>query len=157
MTIRPETRADLPAIDRIHVDAFRDHPYSHQTEHLIVRALRAAGALTLSLVAERDGQVVGHIAFSPALIEARTWDGSPGPVSCRLPGERNRPALIHSGLQVLRALPARGCPSWRPVTTGASGSSITPLRVHGVPPDLFLRLFRGESLAASSPITRPSS
>ncbi len=51
MIIRPERHTDLPAIDRIHVEAFKVHPYSHQMEHFIVRALRAAGALTLALVA----------------------------------------------------------------------------------------------------------
>ncbi len=37
-----------------------------------MNALRAAGALTISLVAEVDGKVVGHIAFSPVTIS----DGS---------------------------------------------------------------------------------
>lgn len=50
--IRPETEADIPAIDRINLDAFQNHPYSHRTEHLIVRPLRASGALTLSLLAD---------------------------------------------------------------------------------------------------------
>lgn len=52
MLIRPEAEADIPAIDQINLAAFQNHPHSHQTEHLIVRALRASGALTLSLVAE---------------------------------------------------------------------------------------------------------
>jgi putative acetyltransferase len=38
-------------------------------EAALVDALRAAGHLTLSLVAEVDGDVVGHIAFSPVLAE----------------------------------------------------------------------------------------
>ncbi len=47
MIIRPETEADISAIDRINLEAFQNHPYGHHTEHLIVRALRASGALTL--------------------------------------------------------------------------------------------------------------
>jgi len=31
----------------------------------IINALRAAGVLTISLVAEINGQVIGHIVFSP--------------------------------------------------------------------------------------------
>ncbi len=59
MIIRPETPADYPAIRQILIDAFANHPYSHQTEHLIVEALRSASAMTLALVAEVDGTVVG--------------------------------------------------------------------------------------------------
>jgi len=33
MIIRPATPADYPAIRQILIDAFADHPYSHQTEH----------------------------------------------------------------------------------------------------------------------------
>lgn len=90
MIIRPERETDLPAIDRINLEAFKDHPYSHQTEHLIVRALRAAGALTLSLVAEAEGEVVGHIAFSPALIDGQDlgWY-TLGPVAV-LPGHQGQ-------------------------------------------------------------------
>ena len=62
--------------------AFADLAISQHTEQFIIEALRAAGALTLSLVAERNGQVVGHIAFSPVTISDGTdrWYGL-GPVS----------------------------------------------------------------------------
>ena len=39
MIVRPETEKDLAAIQSINVAAFADHPFSHQTEHLIVNAL----------------------------------------------------------------------------------------------------------------------
>ena len=41
--IRTETSNDYEAIREINIAAFAHHPYSHQTEHLIVEALRAAG------------------------------------------------------------------------------------------------------------------
>jgi putative acetyltransferase len=63
MTIRPETAADHAAVRAVDVAAFTDHPYSHQTEHLIVEALRDAGALEVSLVAEQGGEVGHHPAF----------------------------------------------------------------------------------------------
>jgi putative acetyltransferase len=42
-SIRPETAADVDAIDRITCAAFQHHPHSDQTEHLIIARLRAAG------------------------------------------------------------------------------------------------------------------
>lgn len=61
MHIRPETVADRQAIDGINADAF-----GRQAEADLVRRLRREGALLLSLVAERDRQLLGHIAFSRA-------------------------------------------------------------------------------------------
>jgi putative acetyltransferase len=66
--VRPETDRDLDGIREVNLVAFQGHPYSQQTEHLIVAALRAADALEVSLVAESDGEVVGHVAFSAAAI-----------------------------------------------------------------------------------------
>jgi putative acetyltransferase len=67
--------------------------------------LRAAGALTISLVAEIDGQVVGHIAFSPVTVSdgATGWYGL-GPVSV-LPDYQKQgieKALINEGLSSLK-------------------------------------------------------
>jgi putative acetyltransferase len=58
MIIRPENPSDQDAIRQVLIAAFADHPFSHQTEHLIVEALRADDALTVSLVAEVDGNVL---------------------------------------------------------------------------------------------------
>ena len=112
MTVRPETESDRDAIRRVNLAAFKDHPFSQQTEHLIVDALRAGGVLTLSLVAELDGEVVGHIAFSPARIgdESSNWYLL-GPVAAQ-PNHQHRGigrALIERGLSSLRALGGRGC------------------------------------------------
>ena len=82
MMIRKEESTDIEAITQVTIAAFENHPISRQTEHFIINALRAAGALTISLVAEIDGQVVGHIAFSPIAISDDTtnWYGL-GPVA----------------------------------------------------------------------------
>lgn len=50
--IRDEEAADRDAIADIVAQAFRDHPFSNQRESALIDALRAAGALTISLVAE---------------------------------------------------------------------------------------------------------
>jgi putative acetyltransferase len=112
MVIRAETAADSAVITEVTVAAFRNQPFSHQTEHFIVNALRAGNALTISLVAEVDGHVVGHIAFSPVGVSdgTRGWYGL-GPVSV-LPEHQRRgigKALIQEGLSSLRALGACGC------------------------------------------------
>jgi putative acetyltransferase len=66
MRIRDEQEDDAAAIRAVTMAAFETMPYSSQTEAAIIEALRAAGALTVSLVAVEDDQVVGHIAFSPS-------------------------------------------------------------------------------------------
>ncbi len=112
MIIRPETPADTRAIAEVTLAAFAALEISDHTEQYIVEALRAAGALTVSLVAERDGRVVGHIAFSPVTISdgTRGWYGL-GPVSV-LPGHQRQgigARLIREGLAQLQRLGAAGC------------------------------------------------
>lgn len=58
--IRPETPADIAEIDALLQSAF-DGP----VEAKLVRALRDQGDLPISLVAEAEGCLIGHIALSP--------------------------------------------------------------------------------------------
>lgn len=112
MIIRPETASDFAAIRTINIDAFAGHPFSHQTEHLIVEALRDAGALTLSLVAEDAGEVVGHIAFSPALVDGKDLNWyTLGPIAVAPSRQRQGVGsrLIGTGIEALRQLGANGC------------------------------------------------
>lgn len=64
------------------IAAFRNAAHSDHNEELTVNALRSAGKLTVSLVAEVDRKVVGHAAASPVTASdgARGWFGL-GPVS----------------------------------------------------------------------------
>ena len=77
ISIRAETPCDIDAIARLTEAAFRNETHSSHTEQYIIDALRRAGALTFSLVAEANGQVIGHIAASPVTIdgEAGDWYG----------------------------------------------------------------------------------
>lgn len=112
MIVRPETNRDFDGIREVNIVAFQDHPYSQQTEHLIVEALRAADALELSLVAELDGEVAGHIAFSAADIGgSSTGWFLLGPVAVRpaRQGEGIGRALVETGLEALRSRGACGC------------------------------------------------
>lgn len=112
MIIRDEAPADISTIRVLTEAAFRHAEHSSQTEGAIVDALRAAGALTLSLVAEQDGEIVGHIAFSPVLIDGKDpgWFGL-GPVSVWPHLQRGGigSALIGEGLEQLRQRGAMGC------------------------------------------------
>ncbi|MFO7605530.1 MAG: hypothetical protein R6W72_04435 [Desulfurivibrionaceae bacterium] len=72
ITIRDETKADAAIISKVTMAAFETLEISSHTEQFIVEALRSAKALTLSLVAEVDGRVVGHIGFSPVTISDGT-------------------------------------------------------------------------------------
>ena len=62
--IRSETPSDIPAIFEVNQRAF-ERPGEAQ----VVDGLRERGELRVSLVAEVDGKVVGHIAFSPMRLE----------------------------------------------------------------------------------------
>lgn len=112
LQIRDETNADIAAITAVTIAAFETLEISSHTEQFIIAALRDAGALTVSLVAEVDGRVVGHIAFSPVTISDGTsgWYGL-GPVSvlpeCQRQGIGG--ALIREGISRLKHLGARGC------------------------------------------------
>jgi putative acetyltransferase len=112
MIIRNENPSDYYSISDLTEQAFKDHPISDNTEHFIIDALRAAGALSISLVAEVDEEVVGHVAFSPVNFSdgAAGWYGL-GPVAV-LPEHQFQgigQSMIREGLSRLKALKANGC------------------------------------------------
>jgi len=112
MKIRPETPQDISAIEQITIAAFNGKWYSDQTEHWVINRLREAGAMSVSLVAEIDGIVVGHIAFSVVNINGEDigWYGL-GPVSVlpELQKQGIGSKLIWEGLSVIREKGAKGC------------------------------------------------
>lgn len=112
MFIRFETAADADAIHELTRIAFEPMPFSDNTEAQIIRDLRAAGDLTISLVAEEGGEIVGHVAFSPITIDGVDdgWFGL-GPISVK-PGRQRQgigKSLILKGLELLRERGASGC------------------------------------------------
>ena len=112
MQIQPEQPQDINTIRQLTNAAFKNTPFSNQTEAGIIDALRESKALTLSLVAIENDQIHGHVAFSPITINNQNldWYGL-GPVSVW--PERQRQgigaALINEGLKQLRNLNAKGC------------------------------------------------
>lgn len=112
ISIRNEQPSDIPNIFELTQAAFKDIEYSSHTEQFIVNALRDSQQLIVSLIAEYEGQIVGHIAFSPVSISDGTtnWYGL-GPVSVQ-PEFQNQgigSQLIHAGLDKLKTLKAAGC------------------------------------------------
>ena len=145
IVIRSETDDDIGTIAEVTMAAFETLEISNHTEQFIIEALRAAQALTVSLVAEVDGRVIGHVAFSPVTISDGTqnWYGL-GPVSVlpKYQGQGVGKALIHEGLSRLKGLGARGCCLvGHPEYYKKFGFDNIPGLVHeGVPPEVFLAL-----------------
>lgn len=112
LLIRSDQAGDIEAITQVTYDAFLGKFSDHPTEHLIVNALREADMLTLSLVAEIDGNVVGHVAFSPVTINETfmDWYGL-GPISVAPAFQKQGigSKMIVDGLAKLRDLGAKGC------------------------------------------------
>jgi putative acetyltransferase len=65
LTVRIEQPQDVTAIRRIHAAAFPS-----AAEARLVDSLRAGGRLVVSCVALIDGDIVGHLAFSPVEIDS---------------------------------------------------------------------------------------
>ena len=110
--IRKENSTDYGVIRLITEVAFREMPYAGGDEQIVIERLRTANALTLSLVAVVEEEVVGHIAFSPAKAadDSCPWFAL-GPVSV-LPDLQRQgigSVLIESGLGQIEDLGALGC------------------------------------------------
>lgn len=64
VTIRPEQSADILSVRSVHEAAF---PTAAEAD--LVEKLRQNGKASVSLVAEDDGRIVGHIVFSPVTFD----------------------------------------------------------------------------------------
>ena len=106
--VRPERPGDVAAIRRVNEEAF-----GRAAEADLVDALRAHGQVSLSLVAERGGEVVGHLLFSPVRIESNREPRAGlglGPTAV-LPAHQRAgigSLLIHTGLAECRRA-GHGC------------------------------------------------
>lgn len=111
LQLRPERPDDAAAIDHVTRAAFAHAAHSDRTEHRIVAALRDAGQLSVSLIAESDTRLVGHVALSPVRIDGTgDWYGL-GPLSV-LPAWQRKSIgtlLTRSALAAVRELGAHGC------------------------------------------------
>jgi putative acetyltransferase len=153
-TIRDERLEDIPSIYDLTKRAFAPMPFAGGNEQELINTVRDAGALSISLVAEIDSRVVGHVAFTPAMAA----DGSPGwfglgPVAVEPELQRKGIGqhLINEGLRRLREWNAAGCivvgdPNYYKRFGFRPAPALTPA---GQPPEYFMML----SLTALQPHT----
>ncbi len=143
--LRHETPSDVQAIEALTKAAFLHAEHTRYTEQFIVNALRHAGALSLSLVAERQGEIVGHAAISPIAISdgASGWFGL-GPLSVLPPsqGQGIGSLLVRRMADELQQLGAAGCAVvGNPHYYGRFGfQPQAGLFLPGVPPEFFMVL-----------------
>lgn len=79
--LRDERPSEIPTINKIAVAAFATKAYGDGTEGDLIDSLRRDGDLSLSLVADLNGVVVGRVSMSPATVgKADGWYGL-GPVA----------------------------------------------------------------------------
>ncbi len=104
LVIRPETPEDIDSIRQVNERAF-----GRENESRLIEKLRDNGVLTISLVAVQDGEIVGHIAFSPAKVESEPSDFeaiSLGPIAVLPTFQRKGigSELVRAGLEECRRL-----------------------------------------------------
>lgn len=108
LVIRIETPADIPAVRAVNEAAFPT-----AAEAALVDALRENGKFVLSLVADLDGEVVGHILFTDIVMEPGGTDARMlglGPMAVRpeVQGRGIGSALVRRGLEDCCELGYRG-------------------------------------------------
>jgi putative acetyltransferase len=103
INIRKEQTQDIPQVRDILCAAFPT-----DAESRLVEALRANGKAIISLVAIRDGQVLGHILFSPVSTSptspAKGIGLAPVAVHPDVQSQGIGSALIEAGLQLCKDL-----------------------------------------------------
>ena len=69
--LRQETQADHPAVAKVIEEAFQNIQFSDHKEQFLVEKLRNSNAFVpeLSIIAERNGEIVGHILLTKIKIE----------------------------------------------------------------------------------------
>ena len=148
--IRTERAEDIDAIGALISSAFLGMPYAEGDEAQLVEALRARDALSVSLVAECEGTVVGHVAFSPARATGGElgWYAL-GPLAV-LPAHQRRgigSTLVREGIDAISELGARGCIlTGDPSYYSRFGFTLSPGNAPpGTPPEFFMvKLLRGQ-------------
>jgi len=102
MHVRPESPSDSEPIRRVHEAAF-----GTKVEADLVDLLRGQAAPIVSLVAEEDGSVVGHILFSPVTLPDHADLTIMGLAPMAVRPDRQRrgvgSTLVTAGLEACRA------------------------------------------------------
>jgi putative acetyltransferase len=158
--VRRERVDDGPDVRRVNELAF-----GQPLEAALVERLRAACPDAVSLVAEDDGTVVGHILFTPVTIDGHEDVVGMGLAPMAVAPARQRQgigsALVRAGLTILGE---RGCPFV--IVLGHPGYyprfGFVPASQHGItsqwegiPDDAFMMLvLRGDALRGVAGVAR---
>jgi len=144
--IRPESPIDVAAVHRINVKAFGSN-----VEADLVDALRREASPVISLVADDEGAVVGHVMFSPVSIDGEATGAPPlmglAPVAV-LPDRQRQGiggALIREGLAACRlgrvaAVVLVGMPEYYPRFGFVPASRFGLRCAYDVPDDVFMAI-----------------
>lgn len=161
MWIREETPGDIDAICEVVRKAFAGAPGEGSLENRTLDALRHDRALAVALVADIDGRIAGHIAFSPAR-PSRDGDGwyvlGPVAVDPADQGHGVGAALVQAGLRLLQEQQANGCvvlgdPAWY----ARFGFAADPLlTLPGAPPGRFQALRLTDAGSAGEVVLHPA-
>ncbi|NJL39495.1 MAG: N-acetyltransferase [Leptolyngbyaceae cyanobacterium RM2_2_4] len=149
--IRQEIASDVADIRAVTTAAFLNAPHTSHIEHLIVDALRDSGSLTVSLIAEANGQIVGHVAISPVSISdgSQNWYGL-GPISVapEHQGIGIGSQLVKQALASLRDRSASGCVLvGNPEYYSRFGFKVEPsLVLPDIPPEYFQAISFGTQI-----------
>lgn len=110
--IRKEQAHDVQRIHEITVGAFLNAPHTDHTEQYVIAALRKSGALSISLVAEDEGCIIGHVALSRVTVSDGTENlYGLGPLSVvpSRQGDGIGSKLMVSAIHELKNIDAKGC------------------------------------------------
>lgn len=161
ITIRPEKPNDVPAVHAVNEEAF-----GQPAEADLVDALREECTDHVSLVATVDGQIVGHVFFTPVTIrqDAKERTGMGLAPMAVLPGFQHQgigSRLVRAGIAALKEaccpfIVVLGHPGYYPrFGFGPASKHGLACQWEGVPDDAFMVLILDEaSMAGVSGVAR---
>lgn len=142
MEIRPETPADRDAVYVLNTAAF-----GQPDEADLVDRLRQRADPYLALVAEADGEIVGHIAFTPVTVEGAEGVVGLAPMAVAPDWQREGigSVLVREGLRVcaeagVTAVVVLGHPAYYPRFGFVPAHTVGLRDDYGAPPEAFMAL-----------------